>query len=275
VPSSSRSSGASTRSTPSGRTTRRKLRLWGRPIRSPRLFPPIVDEQYRNEASPLPFIHDDTARVVSSDSGDDLGVQQIAKLLASLGYNAIASPASLLVDLTDSKDPSDIAAVQHLADTLVDAKAFDRLVHNLSCFSAIGPDEAESVYQILGILLQQGPANQKRFDQINGVDAPLQVVVVYTSRDPKTPDEEEKLENIYHCLCDMLMPLENKEKFVKAEGIEFSTSSVLVTEEDKVLNALPNMCSMNCFIIVYSCFLPLFSCSWDAVPHRQPWPPPV
>jgi hypothetical protein len=135
-------------------------------------------------------------------------------------------------------------------------------------------DEAESVYQILGILLQHGPANQKRFDQINGVNAPLQVVVVYTSRDPKTPDEE-KLENIYHCLYDVLMPLENKEKFVKAEGVEFSTSSVLVIEEDEVLNALPNRCSMNCFIIVHSCFLPLFSCSWDAVPHRQPWPPPV
>jgi hypothetical protein len=101
------------------------------------------------------------------------------------------------------------------------------------------------------------------------------VVVVYTSRDPKNTDEEEKLENIFHYLCDVLMPLENKEKFVKAEGVEFSTSSVLVTEEDEVLNALPNRCLMNCFILVQSCFLPLFSCSWDAVPHRQPWPPPM
>jgi hypothetical protein len=104
--------------------------------------------------------------------------------------------------------PCDLVVVQYLADTLVDANAFDRHVHNLSCFSAIGPDEAESVYQILGILLQHNLANQKRFDQINGVDAPLQVVDVYTSRDPKTPDEEEKLENIFHCLCvDMLVSI--------------------------------------------------------------------
>jgi hypothetical protein len=38
---------------------------------------------------------------------------------------------------------------------------------------------------------------------------------------------------------------------------------------------LPNRCLMNCFILIQSCFSPPFSCSWDAVPHRQPWPPPM
>jgi hypothetical protein len=72
-----------------------------------------------------------------------------------------------------SATTSTLALEHQTRAILVDAQAFDRLVHNLSCFSVIGPDEAESVYQILGILLQHDPANQKRFDQINGVDAPL------------------------------------------------------------------------------------------------------
>jgi hypothetical protein len=34
------------------------------------------------------------------------------------------------------------------------------------------------------------------------------------------------------------------------------------------LRVSTNMCLMNCFKLIQSCF------SWDAVPHRQPWPPP-
>lgn len=43
---------------------------------------------------------------------------------------------------------------------------------------------------------------------------------MYKSRDPKTGDEEEMVENLFDCLCCLLMPLENKERFVKAEGVE-------------------------------------------------------
>ncbi|KAH7849247.1 hypothetical protein Vadar_015206 [Vaccinium darrowii] len=74
--------------------------------------------------------------------------------------------------------------------------------------------------EILAILLQNSTANQKRLGQINGVDVVLQAVAMYKSRDPKTPDEEEMVENLFDCLCCLLMPLENKEKFVKAEGVE-------------------------------------------------------
>lgn len=74
--------------------------------------------------------------------------------------------------------------------------------------------------EILAILLQNSTANQKRLGQINGVDVVLQAVAMYKSRDPKTPDEEEMVENLFDCLCCLLMPLENKEKFVKAEGVK-------------------------------------------------------
>uniref|UniRef100_A0A2P2K8M8 Uncharacterized protein MANES_02G082200 n=1 Tax=Rhizophora mucronata TaxID=61149 RepID=A0A2P2K8M8_RHIMU len=74
--------------------------------------------------------------------------------------------------------------------------------------------------EILAILLQNSTANQKRFGQMNGVDVLLQAVAMYKSKDPKTSDEEEMLENLFDSLCCLLMPLENKERFVKAEGVE-------------------------------------------------------
>ena len=74
--------------------------------------------------------------------------------------------------------------------------------------------------EILAILLQNSAANQRRLGQMNGVDVVLQAVAMYKSRDPKTADEEEMVENLFDCLCCLLMPLENKERFVRAEGVE-------------------------------------------------------
>ncbi|KAL8171286.1 hypothetical protein V2J09_023090 [Rumex salicifolius] len=74
--------------------------------------------------------------------------------------------------------------------------------------------------EILAILLQNSSVNQKRLGQMNGVDVILQAVAMYKSKDPKSTDEEEMLENLFDCLCCLLMPLENKERFLKAEGVE-------------------------------------------------------
>ncbi|KAL5983171.1 hypothetical protein ACLOJK_017254 [Asimina triloba] len=74
--------------------------------------------------------------------------------------------------------------------------------------------------EILAILLQNSTANQKRVGQMNGVDVVLQAVAWYKSRDPRSSDEEEMVENLFDCLCCLLMPVENKERFVKAEGVE-------------------------------------------------------
>ncbi|KAF5186105.1 Beta-catenin-like protein [Thalictrum thalictroides] len=74
--------------------------------------------------------------------------------------------------------------------------------------------------EILAILLQNSSANQKRLGQMNGVDVVLQAVALYKSRDPKSEDEEEMVENLFDCLCCLLMPVENKERFMKAEGVE-------------------------------------------------------
>jgi hypothetical protein len=52
---------------------------------------------------------------------------------------------------------------------------------------------------------------------------------------------------------------------------------VVPEEEDEVPSTLSNRCSMNCLVLIQSCFLPPFSCSWDAALYRQhtPWPPPT
>ncbi|KAI7744534.1 hypothetical protein M8C21_016208 [Ambrosia artemisiifolia] len=74
--------------------------------------------------------------------------------------------------------------------------------------------------ELLAILLQSSAANQKRLGQMNGVDVVLQAVAMYKSRDPRSLDEEEMVENLFDCLCCLLMPVENKERFLKAEGVE-------------------------------------------------------
>ncbi|KAF6174653.1 hypothetical protein GIB67_006305 [Kingdonia uniflora] len=74
--------------------------------------------------------------------------------------------------------------------------------------------------EILAILLQNSNGNQKRLGQMNGVDVVLQAVALYKSRDPRSTDEEEMVENLFNCLCCLLMPMENKERFMKAEGVE-------------------------------------------------------
>jgi hypothetical protein len=66
-----------------------------RGVASPPPPSPVVYEPYR-AASPQSPVHDYAAGVVYSGSGDDLGLQQIAKVLASLGYNEMASSATLL-----------------------------------------------------------------------------------------------------------------------------------------------------------------------------------
>nr|GMD01509.1 beta-catenin-like protein 1 [Ipomoea batatas] len=55
---------------------------------------------------------------------------------------------------------------------------------------------------------------------MNEVDAILQAVVAYKSKNPKTADKEELVENLFDSLCCLLMPLETKERFVKSEGVE-------------------------------------------------------
>ncbi|KAK4754279.1 hypothetical protein SAY87_002383 [Trapa incisa] len=130
-------------------------------------------------------------------------------------------------------DPDDMAAVYDTLATVENLIEVKPTVSELVCertkllrwlLTKIRAKEFDSNKQyaseILAILLQNSMVNQKKLGQMNGVDVVLQAVAIYKSKDPKTSYEEELLENLFDCLCCLLMPLENKERFVKAEGVE-------------------------------------------------------
>eukprot|EP00899_Mesostigma_viride_P004213 jgi/Mesvir1/13793/Mv15956-RA.2 len=82
--------------------------------------------------------------------------------------------------------------------------------------------DANKLYasEMIAILLQGNAANQKRLGNMGGVDALLQALAFYKGRTPAAGEEEEMVENFFDALCSMVMPVENKLKFVKAEGLE-------------------------------------------------------
>ncbi|GER47032.1 beta-catenin-like protein [Striga asiatica] len=146
--------------------------------------------------------------------------------------NAVELLVQNLARLNDS-DPDESAAIYNTLSTIENLIEVKPSVSELVCEKTkllkwlqarIKVREFDSNKQyaseILAILLQNSAANQKRFGQMNGVDTLLQAVAMYKSKDPKTGDEEEMVENLFDCLCCLLMPLENKERFVKAEGVE-------------------------------------------------------
>lgn len=133
----------------------------------------------------------------------------------------------------DEGDPDESAAVYSTLATFENMIEVRPAVSESVCektklmrwlLTRIKPREFDSNKQyateILAILLQSSAANQRRLGQMNGVDTVLQAVALYKSRDPKSGDEEEMVENLFDCLCSLVMPVENKERFVKAEGVE-------------------------------------------------------
>ena len=67
-------------------------------------------------------------------------------------------------------------------------------------------------------VVQGNEAVQRRVGETNGIDALLQCVAMYKSRDPATAEEEEFMQNCFDVLCSCLMVHENKQAFVKVGG---------------------------------------------------------
>jgi beta-catenin-like protein 1 len=207
---------------------------------APDLFPDLVPLGLASSLSSL-LTHDNAdlaaaaasllADLTDSDDPDDLaGLHSLADALVEA--NALDLLVHNLSRFSEA-DPDEAEAVHHtlsvvenllelrpqLADIVCDRT---KLLRWLLARLKAREFDANKQYasEILAILLQDSPANQKRLGNINGVDGLLQAVAMYKSRDPKTSDEEEMLENLFDCLCCVLMPMENKERFVKAEGVE-------------------------------------------------------
>lgn len=76
------------------------------------------------------------------------------------------------------------------------------------------------VSELLSILLQMDEANRRQLGEVDGIDILLQQLSVYKRHDPGSQEEIELMLNLFDCLCSSLMLPENKDRFLKGEGIQ-------------------------------------------------------
>merc|ERR1712141_975148 len=94
--------------------------------------------------------------------------------------------------------------------------------------------------EILSILLQNEPENRKVFSDIAGspLDSMLQQLAYYKRHNPANDEEQEMMENLFDCLCSLLLHPPNRDKFLKAEGLQLMLREKKVSRSGalKVLN---------------------------------------
>ncbi|KAA3674024.1 beta-catenin-like protein 1 [Paragonimus westermani] len=76
------------------------------------------------------------------------------------------------------------------------------------------------VSELLSILLQLDESNRRLLGEVDGIDILLQQLAVYKRHDPVSHEEIELMHNLFDCLCSALMLPENKDRFLKGEGIQ-------------------------------------------------------
>merc|ERR1719270_2764248 len=79
--------------------------------------------------------------------------------------------------------------------------------------------------EILSILLQTEPENRKLVGELltadsNAIDNLLQQLAYYKRHDPNVSEELEMMENLFDCLCSLLLETENRDRFLKGEGLQ-------------------------------------------------------
>ncbi|KAI9579263.1 beta-catenin-like protein 1 [Glossina fuscipes] len=84
------------------------------------------------------------------------------------------------------------------------------------------PYDANKLYcsEILSILIQNNNDNRLLLGELDGIDILLQQLAIYKRHDPITTEEQEYMENMFNCLCSALMAKENRERFLKGEGLQ-------------------------------------------------------
>ncbi|EAA01129.1 AGAP001357-PA [Anopheles gambiae str. PEST] len=84
------------------------------------------------------------------------------------------------------------------------------------------PFDANKLYcsEMLSILVQDTNANRITLGNIDGIDVLLQQLAAYKRHDPSSAEEQEFMENLFNSLCSALMAKENREKFLKGEGLQ-------------------------------------------------------
>eukprot|EP00386_Alphamonas_edax_P011087 GDKI01035335.1.p1 GENE.GDKI01035335.1~~GDKI01035335.1.p1 ORF type:complete len:534 (-),score=175.30 GDKI01035335.1:23-1624(-) len=119
--------------------------------------------------------------------------------------------------------------------------------------------------EILGILCQNSNECKELIGKADGIDRLLRAIAVYRKKDPDSLDEEEFLQNLFDCLCSLMMIPAHQITFGKAQGLElmirmlrerkFSARGAL-----KLSNYALANCAANCEIYVDKLGLkPIFS----------------
>lgn len=85
--------------------------------------------------------------------------------------------------------------------------------------------------EILSILIQDTTENRILLGNLDGIDVLLQQLATYKRHDPNSSEEQEYMENLFNCLCSSLMLKENRDKFLKGEGLQLMN---LMLREKKV-----------------------------------------
>merc|ERR1719391_405035 len=74
--------------------------------------------------------------------------------------------------------------------------------------------------EILSILLQIEPENRKLFGELDAIDILLQQLAYYKRHDPGQSEEIEMMENLFDCLCSLLLETDNRDRFLRGEGLQ-------------------------------------------------------
>ncbi|XP_023020796.1 beta-catenin-like protein 1 [Leptinotarsa decemlineata] len=140
-------------------------------------------------------------------------VQNLDRLDESVKEEAdgVHNTLSIIENLTElSSDITNEAAKQGLLTWL------------LKRLKVKAPFDANKLYvsEILSILLQDNEKNQIALGNIDGIDTLLQQLAFYKRHDPSSPEEHELMENLFNCLCSALMVVQNRDHFLKGEGLQ-------------------------------------------------------
>lgn len=74
--------------------------------------------------------------------------------------------------------------------------------------------------ELLSIVVNQDPEAQQRVGELDGIELLLQAVNnVKHVKKPKSPEDEEFIENIFNTLCSLLLDPKNQSRFTESEGI--------------------------------------------------------
>ncbi|CAL1605477.1 unnamed protein product [Knipowitschia caucasica] len=84
------------------------------------------------------------------------------------------------------------------------------------------PFDANKLYcsEILAILLQNNDDTRELLGEMDGIDVLLQQLSVFKRHNPSTAEEQEMMENLFDGLCSCLMLPNNRDRFLKGEGLQ-------------------------------------------------------